>query len=95
MLTVLKNIVEVFLNIPGYILYAIETIINLLFAGVQGLFALITIIPLPSEPAVPELIGEINWFFPIGAVVSIMAPIVVGYGAFLLVRWLYAKLGDL
>lgn len=96
MLTFLKKIAEVILNIPEYILYVIESAFNLVMEAVSALFALATVlIPLPSEPAPPQFIAEINWFYPIGALISIATPIVVGYASFLAIRWIYAKVGNL
>ncbi len=95
MLGLLENIVEIIGNVPAYILYAIETIINLVFSGIQAVFSVATsLIGLPAIP-VPSYIAEINWFFPIGSVVSIMTPIVSGYVSFLLVRYIFKKVGDL
>jgi hypothetical protein len=96
MLGILEDILEIFENIPNYILFAIETLCNIFFAGIQAIFEVVTsLIPLPAEPGAPEYIANINWFFPIGAVVSIMVPIVTGYVAFLLIRWVYQKVGAL
>jgi hypothetical protein len=94
-LSILRDIVELFTNIPGYILYAVETIINLVFSGIQAIFTVITVIPLPEVPSPPEFIDNLNWFYPVGAVVTIMGPIVVGYIAFLLVRWIFKWAGEL
>lgn len=95
MLGLLENIVEIIGNVPAYILYAIESIINLVFSGVQAVFSVATsLIPLPAIP-VPSFIAEINWFFPIGSVVSIMTPIVSGYVLFLAVRYIFKWVGDL
>lgn len=96
MLTFLKEIFEIIFNLPAYILYVIETAFNLIMDGLSALFVIATtLIPLPSEPSPPEFIGEINWFYPIGALITIATPVVVGYGAFLAIRWIYAKAGDL
>lgn len=96
MLGVLEDIFSVFTNIPQYILYAIETISNLFFSAVQSIFTVATsLIPLPSIPSVPSYIAEINWFFPIGAVITVMTPLVTGYIAFLVIRWIYQKVGAL
>jgi len=96
MLNFLSEIFEILSNIPAYILYVIESAWNLIMEGIQGLFELATsLIPLPEIPSAPPFIAQINWFFPIGAVVSIMVPIVIGYTAFLLIRWIYEKVGDL
>lgn len=96
MLTFLRNIVEGVLLIPQYILWAIESVWNLLMTAIEGIFLLATaLIPLPSEPSAPEFIHEINWFFPIGSLISIATPIVLAYVSFLAIRWILAKVGDL
>lgn len=96
MLTFLRNIVEAVLLIPQYILWAIESVFNLFSTALDALFTVATsLIPLPSEPAPPEFIANINWFFPIGAMISIATPIVIGYIAFLAVRWILKWSGEL
>lgn len=96
MLTFLRNIAEVILNIPAYILYVIEIGFNLFMEGFFALFGLASaLIPLPEEPAPPEFISQINWFYPIGALISIATPIVLAYGSFLAIRWILVKIGDL
>ena len=82
-------------SIGEAILWGIESLVNLVFEGVQLIFNVVSVIGLPEEPAVPEFIENLNWFFPVGAIVTIMSPILFGYGAFLLVRWLYQKTGNL
>lgn len=96
MLTFLRNIVEGILFIPQYILWAIETLFNGFMVSIHALFEVATaLIPLPETPSPPEFIANINWFFPIGALISIMTPIVAGYVVFLSVRWILAKIGEL
>lgn len=96
MLTFLEEIFEAVTFIPDYILLAIEEVFNLLMEAVHSLFVFAsTLIPLPSTPEVPEFITAINWFFPIGAVIAILAPVVTGYIAFLAIRWIYQKIGEL
>jgi hypothetical protein len=96
MISLLENLVEIIGYFPDYILYAIETVANLFFSAVESLFELITtLIPLPAAPAAPEYISTINWFFPIGAIVTIMTPLVAAYASFLAIRWVYAKVGEL
>ena len=96
MISLLRDIVEVILNIPLYFQYAIETMFNALGEAIHAIFAaLVSIIPLPSVPGPPEYIANINWFFPIGAIISIMLPMVISYVAFLSIRWVYQKVGDL
>jgi hypothetical protein len=95
-LTFLRNLVELVTNIPQYILFAIESVINLFFSAVEGIWLLaVSLIPLPAVPGPPEFITAINWFFPIGAIISIATPIVAGYIAFLLIRWIYKWAGAL
>jgi hypothetical protein len=96
MLSVLQDILEIFENIPAYILFALETVANLFFEAIGDLFSLVTsLIPLPSIPAVPSFISGINWFFPVGDVITIMGPIVIAYVSFLAIRWVYQKSGNL
>jgi len=96
MLSFLKAIVEAVEYIPMYILWALETVFNLLMSAILAVFALATaLIALPSEPSPPEFIAEINWFIPIGAIISIATPIVAGYIAFLAIRWILNKMGAL
>lgn len=95
MLSLLGNILEFIKNIPLYILDAAEKFINLIFAGIEAAWiAVSSIIPLPEVPGPPEFIHEINWFFPLGAVISIMGPIVTGFIAWLAIKWLYNKVGN-
>jgi hypothetical protein len=96
MLSLLQNIIEIVGFLPEYILDGIEQVINLFFAGVQALWeTAVSLIPLPGIPAVPEYISAINWFFPVGAVISIMVPVMFGYVAFLVIRWIYKWAGAL
>lgn len=96
MLSFLKNIIEVIEFIPDYILWAVETLFNLFTSSISAIFSVATaLIPLPSEPSPPEFLAEINWFFPIGALISVATPIVVAYGSFLAIRWILKKVGDL
>lgn len=96
MITLLTGILKIFEEIPQYILYAIQSFCNLLFEGVQAVFETATsLIPLPSEPGAPPLIHEINWFFPVGPVITIMVPIVSGYVIFMAIRWILKWSGNL
>jgi hypothetical protein len=96
MLSLLQDIIEIIGFIPEYILDAVETFINLIFSGIESVFiAATSIIPLPEVPSPPEYITAINWFFPIGAVISIATPIVAGYVAFLAIRWIFKWAGEL
>jgi hypothetical protein len=92
----LEDILSFVENIPGYILYVAESFINLIFSGITAIFTFATsLISLPGIPSPPGYVSEINWFFPLGAVISVATPIVTGYTAFLLIRWVYQKTGNL
>jgi hypothetical protein len=96
MLSLLENIIEIIGFLPEYILDGIEQVINLFFSGVEALWVAATsLIPLPEIPSVPEYISSINWFFPIGAIISIVTPVMIGYIAFLAIRWIYRWAGAL
>lgn len=96
MLGLLQDIIEAVEYIPMYFLYAIETVANLFFSAIQGVFSTATsLIPLPSVPPAPEYVTAINWFFPIGAVISIMTPVVAGYISFLAIRYILKWAGSL
>lgn len=95
MLSALEGIIEIIANVPAYILYAIETVANLFFAAIQGIFTFATaLIELPEIPTIPYL-AEINWFFPIGSILGIFTLMVAGYITFLAVRWIFKWAGAL
>lgn len=96
MIGLLQDIVEVILNIPLYFQYALETVFNLFGEVIHAIFAaLVGLIPLPGVPGPPEYVANINWFFPIGAIISIITPVAISYVSFLAIRWVYQKAGDL
>lgn len=96
MLSLLSDIIEVISFIPNYFIYALETVWNLLMDSITGIFTIATsLIPLPSIPSVPEYIAEVNWFFPIGSIITVVTPVLAGYIAFLAIRWVYQKTGNL
>jgi hypothetical protein len=96
MINLLTNIIEVLGNLPLYIMYAIETIANLFFGAIQGIFELATsLISLPAVPAVPEFISAINWFYPIGAVITVLVPLVTAFISFLGIRYILKWTGNL
>lgn len=96
MISLLTDIFEILSNIPAYILFAIESVANLFFSAIESIWSLATsLIPLPGIPSPPSYITSINWFFPIGPVMSILTPVLTAYIAFLAIRWLYQKSGNL
>lgn len=97
MITLLKNLVEIFLNIPQYILYAAETFINGWFRIVEAALVAASALlgELPEVTTPPSYIGEINWFYPVGTMLSIAAPLVTAYVTWLGISYLYRKFGAL
>ena len=96
MISLLGDVVEILTNIPAYILYAIETAWNLLVSGLEGAWeAALAVLPgLPALGAPPYL-DELNWFFPLGAVLAVAVPLLAAYVTFLGVRWIFGKFGEL
>ena len=95
MLALLEDVIDVLLNIPAYILLAAEEAINGVISVAESIASAATAI-LPSLPEVapPPLVKSINWFFPIGAVISIATPLVAAYVIWLGVKWIYKRVGD-
>ncbi len=96
MLGWLEGIVTAVENIPSYILYAVETVINLFTEGLDAVFVAATSIgffTLPETFAPPTILGWLNWFFPVTAVISVASTLVVMYAGFLAVRWVFKKAG--
>ena len=70
---------------------------NLIFSGIEALLILtVEILPsLPENSGPPEYIEAINWFYPIGAILSVAAPMLAAYITFLGVRFIFNKLGEM
>lgn len=95
MLGLLENIIEIFENIPAYILYAVEQFVNGFFGLVQAALEL-AILVLPELPSIytpPKYISEINWYYPVGELIGIAAPLFTAYIAWLGVSYLFRKFG--
>ncbi len=97
MIGLLSDLLGVFESIGDYILYAIESFINVFFEGIEGLLvAAVAILPkLPETITPPGYLEEINWFFPVGTVIAIATPLLSAYVIFLGVRWIFNKIGEL
>ena len=96
MLGLLGNILEVFENIPAYILYAAETFINGIFTVIEaGVTAISAILPSIPELSPPPFLPEINWFFPIGSILGVITTMVAAFIVWLSIRWLFQKVGEL
>jgi hypothetical protein len=97
MITLLGDIVEIFENIPAYILYAIEQFVNAFFAAITVVLEVAneTLGGLPEVSTPPAYVGEINWFYPVGTMLSVAAPLLTAYVAWLGISWIYRKYGAL
>lgn len=91
MLTLLGWIVSGVELIGSYVLWALETFANAIFgviaAAAAALFAL-----LPSMSDAPlagggDWLGWLNWFFPVGDLLAILATVVALWVSFLIIRW--------
>lgn len=92
---ILQGILELIEKIGEAIIAGGIVILNLLFTGleaaVNGVVALLPSLPEIVPP--PEYVEDVNWFFPVGSIVSIATGLLVSYGIFLGVRWLLVKTG--
>lgn len=97
MLGILSNILEIFENIPQYIEYAAETVINGFFSVVElALEAASAVLGnLPEIYHPPKYIGEINWFYPVGELLALATPLIAAYVLWLGISWLYRKYGSI
>lgn len=95
MLGLLEDLVDIVGNIPAYILDAIETFVNGFFAIIQvAIEAAVLVLPgLPSIYTPPKYLSEINWYYPVGTLIGIAAPLFTAYIAWLGVSYLYRKFG--
>lgn len=64
--------------------------LEVVFSAAAGVFP-----SLPEVPAAPSFVSYMNWFLPIGSVVSTAVSLGVSYGTFLGVRWVFKKAGTL
>lgn len=95
MIGLLENLLEIFENIPAYILYALEEFVNGLFGIIQlALEAAVLVLPeLPEVYTPPKYVAEINWYYPVGTLIGIATPLFTAYIAWLGVSYLYRKFG--
>lgn len=97
MLALLTDFIEFIENIPIYILSGIETFINAFFAMIQlaleGANALLGGLPEVITP--PSYISEINWYYPVGYMLTIVTPLISFYVVWLGISWIYRKFGAL
>jgi hypothetical protein len=95
MLGLLQDIFDIFKNIPDYILLAGEEAINGVISLAEAIAAAaVLVLPELPEVGTPPYLAEANWFFPIGAVISVAVPLVTAYGIWLGVKWIYKHIGD-
>lgn len=97
MLTFLSNIWEVIQNIPLYIIYAAEEVINGFFKLIElALEAAAALLgELPEVVTPPAFVSEINWYYPVGTLLAIVTPLITAYVIWLGIRWLFQKFGEI
>ena len=97
MISILEDLLSVVENIGNYILFAAETVVNSVLSSFQlAVEAAVFLLPsLPETFAPPTILGWLNWFFPVGAVMSVATGLSLAYVSFLAVRWLFKKAGVL
>jgi hypothetical protein len=95
MIGLLENIIEIFENIPAYILYSIETFVNAFFALINVVIEGILLV-LPGLPEIyhpPKYLAEVNWYYPAVTLIAYATPFFTAYIAWLGVSSLYRKFG--
>lgn len=88
MLQVLGWVVQGVGMIGKLVLWGLVTFANLVIAAIGTLIATVLgLLPsMPAVPAPPDVVGYINWLFPIGDVVLVFASFVTLWIAFLAIR---------
>lgn len=97
MLTILEAILNFCATVANVALWAIETCINLVIGVFETVFAAATaLLPsLPEAVAPPSVVRSLNWFLPIGSVLTLLATMLAAYVVFLTIRWVFRKVGTL
>jgi hypothetical protein len=97
MIGFLETLVSVVVNLGAWIVYAGESVINALsYVFEDTVLAAIALLPgLPSTFTPPTFLGWLNWFYPVGAVMSVATSLVAAYVTFLAIRWIMKKAGIL
>jgi hypothetical protein len=97
MIGILETIVSVVVNLGAWVVYGGETVINAVISVFEDtVLAAIALLPgLPSTFTPPTFLGWLNWFYPVGAVMSIATSLVAAYATFLAIRWIMKKAGIL
>lgn len=95
MISLLQSILEIFEDIPDYIAAGAVDTVNLGFRGLEA--AVNTFLEgLPGMPAIvgpPDPVAAANWFFDLGAIVSVASSMLTSYLLFVVGRWLLRKAG--
>lgn len=95
MLTALEWILSTVEAFGTLVLWGVETAINAGLAALAAAFAAaVALLPqLPEVVTPPRFIGYVNWFFPVGAVVTVATSMLSAYVVFLGLRWIFKKVG--
>jgi hypothetical protein len=92
MIKLLETLLGIILAIGGWIIYSVVTVWNLIMAGLSAVVAAaLLILPTMPTPAKiePELLEEINWFFPFGTIATALIAGAIMYGLWLIVRYVF------
>lgn len=95
MLSFLELIANTLAQFGLLVAWGCTEVMNLVLSAVSALVSAVNFVELPAVPSPPSMIQGINWFFPIGSIVSIASSLATSFGAFLAVRWLFKKTGTL
>lgn len=97
MFGLLDDIVEIIENIPDYVLWALEMSFNgymeLIQLALEAANAVLGELPAVITP--PAYLGEINWYYPVGTLLSVATPLITFYVTWLGISWVYRKFGAL
>lgn len=94
--SLVKVVVEAVKLIPELVLAGAIDAINALFAligtAITAILSELSVFTLP-EPGTPEWVGEVNWFFPLGEVMTVATGLLVAYAVFLAASAILRKFG--
>jgi len=91
MLDFLSKIWHVLTHLPSAVLWALETLVNVVLSGaaaaIDGLFALLPSMDPGAAIGTPEWLGWLNWLYPVADLVGVLTGAITLYTTYLIVRW--------